>query len=286
MLCFVLFYYCFILYRPSPPPSSFAARARAPLAGEIMSRTSLRTIVMKKWKERSFWVWERPARLLLFRSQEDYSDWMQNPYHNEKERKYLVKLAVDFVQEVRAPTCRGFTVTQTKSKVSDLLRFFLIYLLLVNLKKNNNYAQPCLETQVYDRKTGAILHQFKLEKVWDYGPNIVAAFASESPKQLSDLKECVCKMINIGRQGGSTAGIIAGSSAPQQTHYQQSQYQQQQYQQQQRGPPSPAQFRSPPNSRSPAATGGVGPQPRSQPRQQHGRADSRGAYNFEQLTLD
>ncbi|GMI32352.1 hypothetical protein TrRE_jg6380 [Triparma retinervis] len=94
-------------------PSSFVQ------SGTIMSRTSMRTIIMKKWKEDCFWTWQRPCSLLLFRSQEDFKDWMENPYHNEKERSYLVKLRVDFYQDLMSPTCRGFNVTQVKSKAYD-----------------------------------------------------------------------------------------------------------------------------------------------------------------------
>ena len=32
---------------------------------------------MKKWKEGTFWVWQKPATLLLFRSQEDFKDWVE-----------------------------------------------------------------------------------------------------------------------------------------------------------------------------------------------------------------
>ena len=145
-------------------PSSFVQ------SGTIMSRTSMRTIIMKKWKEGSFWAWQRPCSLLLFRSQEDYKDWMENPYHNEKERMYLVKLRVDFYQDLITPSCRGFNVTQVKSKTYDS------------------------KSQVY---------QFKVEKIMDYGPNILAAFASRNPSTASELHQVISKMIIIGRNGGT-----------------------------------------------------------------------------------
>lgn len=44
---------------------------------------------------------------MVFRNEMDFQDWIQNPYHSEKEREYLVKLRVDFLGEVDGKKVKG-----------------------------------------------------------------------------------------------------------------------------------------------------------------------------------
>ncbi len=149
------------------------------VSGIIMSRTSMRTILMKKWKETSFWVRHNPTRLLLFRSHDDYQDWLQNPYYSQKERDYLVKLKIDFAGDILAPNVRGFNVTEVKAKT---------------------YGK------------GTNLFQFKVEKIMDYGPNIVGAFASERGEEAEAMRDVIAGMILEGRREvGAGVGVGAAS---------------------------------------------------------------------------
>jgi len=67
--------------------------------GPIMTRTSLRSLVMKKWSP-SWWMHYGPHTLLIFRSKDHLDDWRDNPYHGTKQREYLVKLRIDFYGEM------------------------------------------------------------------------------------------------------------------------------------------------------------------------------------------
>jgi hypothetical protein len=84
-------------HKISPLPSINLIHA----IGPILTRTSLRSLVMKKWHP-SYWMHYGPHTLLLFRSKEHLDDWRYNPYHGKKQREYLVKLRIDFYGEMVA----------------------------------------------------------------------------------------------------------------------------------------------------------------------------------------
>ncbi|GMH59558.1 hypothetical protein TrST_g11514 [Triparma strigata] len=212
-------------------------------SGTTLSRTTTRTIFLKKWKESTFWVTKKPATLMVFRTEMDFQDWLQNPYHNEKERDYLVKLKVDFLGDIDGKKVKGFNITEVKSK---------------------GYSG-----------NDKLLYQVKVEKIYDYGPNIVAAFAHESPTVMADFRDTIAELILVGRNGGASpqgggnrvkaasgsgpSGIGGGGI----------------------GGGGASSF-PPPTATAPT------PQPSSVSRatQQRKQGGSGGAYNFEQLTLD
>jgi hypothetical protein len=136
----------------SPLPKADLVRKK----GFVLSRISFRTIVMKKWKQ-SYWVQYGPHTMLWFRSQSDFDDWLNNPYHSQAERNFLIKLAVNFVHDLYKPNVRGYQVTQARTKG-------------------------------YGNK---LVRQFKLERWMDYGPTIAAAFGSYNPKEVDDLREAL-----------------------------------------------------------------------------------------------
>jgi hypothetical protein len=111
---------------------------------------------MKKWKQ-SYWVQYGPHTMLWFRSQADFDDWLNNPYHSQAERNFLIKLAVNFVHDLYKPNVRGYQVTQARTKG-------------------------------YGNK---LVRQFKLERWMDYGPTIAAAFGSYNPQEVDDLREAL-----------------------------------------------------------------------------------------------
>ena len=136
----------------SPLPNAELVRKK----GFVLSRISFRTIVMKKWKQ-SFWVQYGPHTMLWFRSDSDFNDWLNNPYHNQAQRNFLIKLAVNFVHDLYKPSVRGYQVTQSRTKT-------------------------------YGSK---MIRQFKLERWMDYGPTIAAAFGSYNPKEVDDLRQAI-----------------------------------------------------------------------------------------------
>jgi hypothetical protein len=151
----------------SPLPRADLVRKR----GFVLSRISFRTIVLKKWKQ-SFWVQYGPHTMLWFRSQSDFDDWLNNPYHSQSERNFLIKLAVNFVHDLYKPNVRGYQVTQCRTKA-------------------------------YGNK---MVRQFKLERWMDYGPTIAAAFGSYNPKEVDALREALVEcMRNTPLNGGIRA---------------------------------------------------------------------------------
>lgn len=151
----------------SPLPKAELVRKR----GFVLGRISFRTIVMKKWKQ-TYWVQYGPHTMLWFRSQADFDDWLNNPYHVQTERNFLIKLAVNFVHDLYKPNVRGYQVTQCRSKG-------------------------------YGNK---VIRQFKLERWMDYGPTIAAAFGSYNPAEVDALREAVVEcMRNTPLNGGIRA---------------------------------------------------------------------------------
>jgi hypothetical protein len=125
--------------------------------GFVLSRISFRTIVMKKWKQ-SFWVQYGGHTMLWFRTQGDFDDWLNNPYHTQMQRSFLIKLAINFVHDLYKPNVRGYQVTQCRTKPYG---------------KNK------------------VVRQFKLERWMDYGPTIAAAFGSYDPKEVDACREAI-----------------------------------------------------------------------------------------------
>ena len=125
--------------------------------GFVLSRISFRTIVMKKWKQ-SYWVQYGGHTMLWFRNENDFNDWLNNPYHTQIQRNFLIKLAINFVHDLYKPNVRGYQVTQCRTKPYG----------------NNK-----------------VVRQFKLERWMDYGPTIAAAFGSYDPKEVDACREAI-----------------------------------------------------------------------------------------------
>ena len=110
--------------------------------------------------------------MLWFRSESDFDDWLNNPYHDQSQRNFLIKLAVNFVHDLYKPNVRGYQVTQCRTKA-------------------------------YGKK---MVRQFKLERWMDYGPTIAAAFGSYDPKEVDVLREALVDcMRNTPLSGGIRA---------------------------------------------------------------------------------
>jgi hypothetical protein len=160
------------LAKNAPPGSAPLPKADLVVkSGFVLSRISFRTIVMKKWKQ-SYWVQYGPHTMLWFRSQADFDDWLNNPYHTPSQRNFLIKLAVNFVHDLYKPNVRGYQVTQARTK---------------------SYGREQIK-------------QFKLERWMDYGPTIAAAFGSQDPKEVDNLRQALVEcMRNTPLDGGIRA---------------------------------------------------------------------------------
>ncbi|KAL3796110.1 hypothetical protein HJC23_000613 [Cyclotella cryptica] len=88
-------------HKISPLPSKTLIHSLGP----ILTRTSLRSLVLKKWSP-AYWMHYGPHTLLLFRTMEQLDDWRYNPYHGKRQREFLIKLRIDFYGEMVAGETR------------------------------------------------------------------------------------------------------------------------------------------------------------------------------------
>lgn len=131
---------------PLPDPKLIAH------SGRILARVSVRSIIMKKWKE-CFWITYGKSKVMLFRSKSDFDEWISNPYLTHRQRMFLVKLsiefAVDFDNDIHM---MGYKVTTQRMK--------------------------------YYNRQMQFLHQIKLEQCFDGVNVILAFFSSLEPKEV------------------------------------------------------------------------------------------------------
>jgi len=134
-------------------------------SGFVLSRISMKSILMKQWKQ-VFWISYGTTKLLIFRSSADFEDWVSNPYLTKNQRQFLIKMEVDFINDLQKVNVRGYQVTTIRSKT-------------------------------YQNK---LLNQFKLERWMDYGPTIAAAFASPIEKDVTNLRVIIAEMMKRSPQ--------------------------------------------------------------------------------------
>jgi hypothetical protein len=89
-------------------------------SGTCLARISLRTLVMKKWKQ-IFWISYGDHTMLFFKSRFHFEDWAMDPNLSTRQREGLVKLRVDFLNldaSTRKDTehIRGFQASMIKGK--------------------------------------------------------------------------------------------------------------------------------------------------------------------------
>mmetsp|Transcript_4701 Transcript_4701/g.8996 ORF Transcript_4701/g.8996 Transcript_4701/m.8996 type:complete len:381 (-) Transcript_4701:132-1274(-) len=127
-------------------------------SGTCLARISLRTLIMKKWKQ-IFWISYGDHTMLFFKSRFHFEDWAMDPNLSMEQREKKVKLRVDFLHldaSTRKDTehIRGFQTSMIKGK---------------------------------QYKSKGMVYQFKLDKWTDQGPSINAAFGSETEDDVREL---------------------------------------------------------------------------------------------------
>jgi len=139
------------------------------MTGPILTRTSLRSLVMKKWHA-SYWMHYGPHGLLIFRSKDHMDDWRYNPYHGKKQRDFLVKLQIDFLKDME--------LGGGNSKESVLGHRILPV-------KRKSYG-----------KNEEDMYQFKLERWTNLGCSVLAAFASQEEDEVQILHDTISEILN------------------------------------------------------------------------------------------
>jgi len=185
------------------PPQSPQSSSDSPLPnpdlihqmGPIQTRTSLRSLLMKKWHP-SWWMHYDTHSLLIFRSKDHLDDWVQNPYHGKRERAYLVKLRVDFGDIVGASASAsggagagGDGQPGGDSNNAKEGGGILGHRILPVKKKSYNKNEP-------------EMYQFKLERWTNMGVSVLAAFASEEEADVQLLYDTITEIMSTCSFGG------------------------------------------------------------------------------------
>jgi hypothetical protein len=134
-------------------------------SGRILGRISLKSLVMKNWKE-LFWIVYGHSQIIFFRCKEDYFEWVLNPYLGPTQRDQLVKLSIDFERDISPTGIKGYQCTVLKKK---------------------NYR--CGD-----------LHQFKVDSMTSFGPSLVAAFGSRSREDSLQLHIILKELMKQGQE--------------------------------------------------------------------------------------
>jgi len=120
-------------------------------SGHMQARTSLKALLIKKWKS-AFWIMYEDNEVYLFRSKVDFEEWATNPYLSKVEREEIVKLKIDFKLGSESNLgVKGFRLFSLQSKPYG--------------KSGQMYA-------------------FKIEQWMHYGPVVLGAFASTSQSEV------------------------------------------------------------------------------------------------------
>lgn len=114
-----------------------------------------------------YWIAYGNSKILFFRSKVDFEEWVSNPYLKKVDRNALVKMSLDFVNDLHMPHLYGYKVTTVRKKG-------------------------------YNRK--GMLFTFKVESWMDYGPMIAAAFASKNSNDVYCLQRIMGEMIETSPQ--------------------------------------------------------------------------------------
>jgi hypothetical protein len=87
-------------------------------SGHALARFSVKSRLTKKWRP-TFWIAQGRHKLLFFRSEADFDEWAANPYLTSQERNQLVKLTIDFINDVYKAgnnNLRGYRASPIQSK--------------------------------------------------------------------------------------------------------------------------------------------------------------------------
>jgi hypothetical protein len=173
--------------------------------GPIQSRTTLRSLLMKKWHTDCWWMHYDRYSILIFRSKDHLDDWVQNPYHGKKEREYLIKLHIDFGDiggvgggksgsgSVNEGVASGNNSNKDDNGGEDGGQTTNILGHRILPIKQKNYGKKSNHNDLYE---------FKLERWTNMGVSVLAAFASEEMEDVQLLYDTIVEIMERCPYGG------------------------------------------------------------------------------------
>ena len=175
--------------------------------GPIQSRTTLRSLLMKKWHTDCWWMHYDRHSILIFRSKDHLDDWVQNPYHGKKEREYLIKLHIDFGDigggvgggaggasgSVNESVASGNNNNKDDNGGEDGGQTTNILGHRILPIKQKNYGKKSNHNDLYE---------FKLERWTNMGVSVLAAFASEEMEDVQLLYDTIVEIMERCPYGG------------------------------------------------------------------------------------
>jgi len=158
-------------------------------SGMILSRTTKLALVRRRWQN-TLWVHYLPTTILIFRSVEDFYQWIETGDMTMLDLKSSLILSVfDF-------DTQGIQKKGEQEKHSSNMRR------LCNSKMHSSKIVSRVEklsiTTVHTKLYGSeALHSFKLERWCDVGVNTLAAFASAQPRDVAQLRRAMYECLDL-----------------------------------------------------------------------------------------
>ncbi len=153
----------FLAHTPREVAATLPVFERIKHSGEVMARFSVKSMMMKKWKP-IFWITYGNNQMLFFRSKSDFDEWVSNPFLENDDRDKLVKLRIDYLNDVNTPG-----------------------------SKIKGYEASPVKIKEYNRE-GKLSH-FKLERWTAFGPSLLAAFGGKNVNAVKSLHRIMREMI-------------------------------------------------------------------------------------------
>jgi len=147
------------------------------ISGHVQSRTTTTERMLRRWNS-CFWLFEEPATIIFFKSDDHMRQWIAT------RKEHFASLRVDFdtmgvLQTVDKAREKRIRTPSTNKKL---------------LSTRMKYAFTEVQTRVYGKE---VIHSFKLERWTDVGVDVVAAFGSAQPAEITALRSVMHDCIRL-----------------------------------------------------------------------------------------
>lgn len=153
---------------PLPDPQKISSN------GFILARTTWHSQITKQWRA-IYWIRYSTSCIMLFRSKQDFDQWISNPLFSKKKRASMALRRIDFINDLSKGGIKGFRLSKLKFKTD--------------------------KTSVRDT------YKFKVEAGSDSGVHTIVAFSSQSRKEIDllrqSIEECLCNISDDEDVNGS-----------------------------------------------------------------------------------
>lgn len=171
--------------------------------GKIMCRTSLFTILLRRWTD-SHWVHVHPTTILVFKTKESMEEWKilhragEGADNNSNKSNKLIQWSIDFdtsgvvykrMVKAEKKKCKLMNIPPPKSrtKVDDSYNYI----------PPVTYAMEEVRSKYYNGRTAPLLHTCKISYLSSSGRTIAAVFGSTDSPDLKQLRATIRYCIKL-----------------------------------------------------------------------------------------